>query len=79
MGVKPSHPELLDWLAAEFMEHGWSVKHIQKLILTSNTWRQRSLPNATALKVDADTRLLWRFPPRRMEAEAIRAPQSLQR
>ena len=72
MGTKPSHPELLDWLAAEFMENGWSIKHIQRLILRSATWAQASAPRPEGLRTDADTRLLWRFPPRRLEAEAIR-------
>lgn len=71
-GSPPSHPDLLDWLAAEFMENGWSVKHIHKLILTSKTWKQDSRPNAEAMVQDASTQLLWRFPPRRLEAEAIR-------
>lgn len=72
MGVPPSHPQLLDWLAAEFIHSGYSVKHIQRLIVNSNTWRQSSRPNAGAMKVDAGSKLLWRFPPRRLEAEAIR-------
>ena len=72
MGSKPTHPELLDWLADEFMRSGWSVKHIQRLITNSATWRQSSLPRETPLKIDADARLLWRFPPQRLEAEAIR-------
>jgi mono/diheme cytochrome c family protein len=72
MGTKPSHPQLLDWLAAEFMQHGWSIKHIQKLILTSHTWQQQSFPQLEASKIDADSRLLWRFPPRRLAAEPIR-------
>ena len=71
-GNSPSHPELLDWLAAEFMENGWSVKHIHRLILSSKTWQQNSRPNPAALNQDASTQLLWRFPPRRLEAEAIR-------
>jgi hypothetical protein len=71
-GVPPTHPRLLDWLAAEFIRSGWSVKHIQRLILTSKTWRQDSTPRADGLRVDAGDRLLWRFPPRRMSAEAIR-------
>jgi mono/diheme cytochrome c family protein len=71
-GVSPSHPELLDWLAAELVEHGWSLKAIQRLIVTSATWRQSSAPQEQALKVDASSRMLWRFPPRRLEAEAIR-------
>ncbi len=71
-GAKPSHPELLDWLAAEFREKGWSVKHMQRLIVLSATWRQASKPNPKAEAVDAAGRLLWRFPPRRLEAEPIR-------
>ncbi len=71
-GTTPSHPQLLDWLAAELMENGWSLKHIHRLILMSSTYRQSSQPRAEALRVDADSRFLWRFPPRRLEAEAIR-------
>jgi hypothetical protein len=71
-GAPPSHPELLNWLAYEFIRSGWSVKTLQRLILTSATWRQSSAPRTSALKVDAGCRLLWRFPPRRLEAEAIR-------
>ena len=72
MGIKPSHPELLDWLARRFMEEGWSLKKLHRLIMSSETYQQSSHPVAKALEVDADTRLLWRFPPRRLEAEAIR-------
>jgi hypothetical protein len=76
-GARPTHPELLDWLASEFVHPTgevppWSIKHLQRLILTSATWRQSSAPRADALEVDAGSRLLWRFPPRRLEAEAIR-------
>ena len=71
-GAKPSHPELLDWLAVEFMESGWSIKHIHRLILNSKTWQQSSRPVAKAMQVDAAGRLLWRHPTRRMAAEAIR-------
>ena len=71
-GGRPTHPELLDWLASEFMAHGWSTKQLQRLIVLSATYRQSSQPNATALKVDGDARLLWRFPPHRLEAEALR-------
>lgn len=72
MGALPSHPELLDWLANDFVDHGWSVKHLHRRIVTSQTYRQSSRPRASALEVDADCRQLWRFPPRRLEAEAIR-------
>ncbi len=71
-GLPPSHPELLDWLASEFMESGWSIKHMQRLILNSQTFRQSSKPRTDAMQIDADARYLWRFPPRRLEAEAIR-------
>jgi hypothetical protein len=72
MGTPPSHPELLDWLAAKFVAGGWSLKNLHRLILVSETYRQSSAPRAEALTVDADSRFLWRFPPRRLEAEAIR-------
>jgi hypothetical protein len=72
MGTVPTHPELLDWLALEFIRNGWSLKKLHRLIVTSRTYRQSSRPNENALRVDADARLLWRFPPRRLEAEAIR-------
>ena len=71
-GSRPTHPELLDWLADEFVKGGWSIKHIQRLILLSATFQQSSAPRADAAKLDADGRLLWRYTPRRLEAEAIR-------
>ena len=71
-GAPPTHPALLDWLADEFVKSGWSIKHIQRLILTSNTFRQSSRPTPRGMAKDFDVRLLWRFPPRRLEAEAIR-------
>jgi hypothetical protein len=74
-GAPPSHPELLDWLASEFTAGGFRIKALQRRILTSATWRQASAPRPAALAVDANNRLLWRFPPRRLEAEAIRDSQ----
>ncbi len=71
-GSKPTHPELLDFLAEYFVKSGWSVKSVQRLILTSSTYRQSSHPRSEALRVDGESRLLWRFPPRRLEAEIIR-------
>lgn len=71
-GAPPSHAELLDWLAVEFLRSGWSLKHVHRLILLSSTYRQASAPREKAMRVDADARFLWRFPPRRLEAEAIR-------
>ena len=71
-GAPPSHPELLAWLAQEFVASGWSIKALQRLILTSATWRQASTPLDSALRIDGGNRLLWRFAPRRLAAEAIR-------
>ncbi|MFN9970086.1 MAG: DUF1553 domain-containing protein, partial [Phycisphaerae bacterium] len=71
-GVTPSHPELLDWLASELTDHSWSLKHIQRLILNSATFRQSGSPREDALAIDAGCQWLWRFPPRRLDAEVIR-------
>ncbi len=71
-GDRPSHPDLLDWLAAEFMAGGWSVKELHKRIMMSKTYQQSSDFNPAAAAIDADQRLLWRFPPRRLEGEAVR-------
>lgn len=72
MGQPPSHPELLDWLAAEFMTQGWSMKKLHRLIMTSATYQQASdfAPEAN-LAADLDNRLLWRFNRRRLEGEAV--------
>src|SRR5205823_6123532 len=72
MGVPPTHPELLDWLAATFVEEGWSLSKLTRLILSSNTYRQSSAPDARKLEADGQTALLWRFPPRRLDMEPIR-------
>lgn len=74
-GTPPTHPELLDWLAVEFVEHGWSMKHIHRLIVTSNTYRLSSstagaLPQTLA--ADPDNRWHWRANPIRMEAQVVR-------
>jgi hypothetical protein len=106
-GAVPTNPALLDWLASEFIRGGWSIKHLQRLIVTSAAWKQSSAraprvvfgasaedsaataaadgdePSGEASEeargaraqpelIDADNRLLWRFPSRRLEAEAIR-------
>ena len=72
-GSRPTHPELLDWLASEFIDQGWSVKSLHRLIVNSSSYCQvSSAHNAKARDVDADNRLLWRFESRRLEAEAIR-------
>jgi hypothetical protein len=71
-GGSPSHPELLDWLAAELVEQKFRLKPLHRLIVLSAAYRQSSAKNATAAKLDADNRLLWRVSPRRLEAEAVR-------
>jgi hypothetical protein len=71
-GELPSHPELLDWLAIEFMESGWSLKHMHRLILSSRAWRQSSVRRPEHDAVDPDNRLLGRMNLRRLEAETIR-------
>ena len=71
-GTVPTHPELLDWLASTLGVDGWSLKKLHRRILLTQTWQQSSHPRAEALKLDATSRLLWRFPTRRLEAEAIR-------
>jgi len=78
VGERPTHPELLDYLANEFVAGGFSVKRIHLLILNSNTYMQSSAPpsdsalNTLALTKDPENRLLWRFNRRRLEAEQIR-------
>ena len=78
MGERPTHPALLDWLAAEFVESGWSIKHVHRLIMLSSTYRQGA-GNAgdgtrmeRARRADPFNRLLWRFPAHRLDGEAIR-------
>jgi hypothetical protein len=71
-GSRPTHPELLDWLGDEFVRSGWSIKQMQRKLLLSATFQQGSAPRLEAEKRDADGRLLWRYTPRRLEAEAIR-------
>jgi hypothetical protein len=71
-GGRPSHPALLDWLASEFVRSGWSVKRLHRLVVLSATYRQSGRIDREARSRDADARLLWRFPTRRLEAEAIR-------
>jgi hypothetical protein len=74
-GARPSHPQLLDFLAVELMANGWHFKPLHRLIVTSETYRQSSsLADAQDKRhaIDSENRLLWRFPPRRMEAEEVR-------
>jgi Protein of unknown function (DUF1553)/Protein of unknown function (DUF1549)/Planctomycete cytochrome C/Concanavalin A-like lectin/glucanases superfamily len=71
-GALPTHPELLDWLASSFIESGWSIKALHRLIVNSATYKQSSQFNANAAAIDADNQYLWRYAPRRLEAEAVR-------
>lgn len=71
-GAAPSHPELLEWLAAEFVSPDWSLKYLHRAILTSATYRQSSQFNEATFAADPDNRLLWRQPVRRLDAEQIR-------
>ena len=73
-GTLPTHPDLLDWMAVEFMDNDWSIKHLLRQMLLSETFQQSSRPRTGALRIDADSRYLWRFSPRRLEAEAIWGP-----
>jgi hypothetical protein len=73
MGERPSHRELLDWLTAKFAgEDGWSLKKLHRRIVLSATYRQSSTFRAEAAAADNDNKLLWRYPRRRLEGEAIR-------
>lgn len=71
-GRPPTHPELLDWLAAKLMSGKWQMKELHRLIVTSRAYRLASRPNAANAKIDPDDVLLWRYPGRRMEAETVR-------
>ena len=71
-GEKPTHPELLDWLASEFMESGWRFKQMHKLILMSNAYQMSSTATAKELSDDPGNSLFWRFNMRRLLAEEVR-------
>jgi mono/diheme cytochrome c family protein len=72
-GGKPAtHPELLDWLASEFVDGGWRLKRLHKLIVMSSTYRMSSLPNEAALAKDPENDLMWRYDLQRLEAEELR-------
>jgi hypothetical protein len=71
-GAPPTHPELLDYLAAELIKEGWHLKKIHKLIMTSAVYRQGAQQDEARAKVDRDNKLWWRWPSRRLEAEVIR-------
>ncbi|MEQ9410664.1 MAG: PSD1 and planctomycete cytochrome C domain-containing protein [Fuerstiella sp.] len=72
LGERPSHPELLDWLASEFVAEGWSVKQLHRLMMTSATYQLSSQFVEASFVADGDNRLLWRMTPRRMDVEAWR-------
>jgi hypothetical protein len=71
-GDPPSHPELLDWLATEFVRNGWHLKALHRQIMLSDAYRMASAPDSANAKIDPDNRYLWRMNRRRLEAEAIR-------
>jgi mono/diheme cytochrome c family protein len=72
LGEPPLHPELLDWLAAEFIDSGWSLKALHKLIIHSHTWQLASGRDNPAAEIDPDNHLHWRWTVQRLEAEAVR-------
>ena len=71
-GTPPTHPQLLDWLAAQFIKNGWSIKQMHRLIMSSATYRMSSATRQNALSQDPVNNLFWRFDMRRMSAEEIR-------
>ena len=72
MGTRPTHPKLLDWLASEFMQSGWSLKHLHRVILTSTAYRQSATRREKLDQIDPDNQLLGRMSVRRLEAETLR-------
>lgn len=72
MGEEPSNPELLDWLASEFVAREWSLKAMHRLMMTSQAYQRSGTWSDQAAELDSENATLWRFPPRRLEAEAIR-------
>ena len=72
LGSKPTHPELLDWLALRLQHHGWRLKALHRDIMLSQAYQQATTYRPTAGRADRDARFLWRFPPRRLGAEEIR-------
>jgi hypothetical protein len=72
MGDRPASHELLDWLATEFVARGWSIKAIDRLIVTSSAYRQSSAPDPAKAKIDPQNRLVWRMNRKRLEGETIR-------
>ena len=72
MGGAPTHPALLDWLARQVHQNGWRLKPLHRQIMLSQTYRQSAAFRPDAARVDADSRLLWRYPPRRLSGEEVR-------
>src|SRR5207302_4628598 len=73
MGAQPTHPELLDWLAVEFMSRGWSIKQMHRLMMTSEAYRMASAyENAADREKDPQNQYLWRFHAQRLDAEIVR-------
>jgi hypothetical protein len=72
MGELPSHPALLDWLAAELVSNGWRLKPLHRLLVLSHSYQLSSAPDAAAARIDPEGQLLWRWRQRRLEAEAVR-------
>ncbi len=72
MGGRPTHPQLLDLLASQLIESDWKIKHLHRSIMNSQVYQQSAEYDTGAAKIDADSRYLWRFPPRRLSAEEIR-------
>ncbi|MEO2023405.1 MAG: PSD1 and planctomycete cytochrome C domain-containing protein, partial [Pirellulaceae bacterium] len=72
LGESPTHPLLLDWLATEFIRHGWSIKHLHRTIMTSSSYQMSSRFDSQAFNRDGDNRLVWRMNPRRLDVEAWR-------
>lgn len=71
-GKRPTHPELLDYLATRFIDNGWSLKKLHKLILLSHTWQLASSDVAASVRVDPNNELYWKFTRRRLDAESLR-------
>jgi hypothetical protein len=71
-GEPPTHSKLLDWLARDLMDHGWSLKHLHRLIMLSNTYQMLSVARGPGMQIDQQNRLLWHFPRHRLEGESIR-------
>ncbi len=72
LGVSPTHPELLDWLADEFMRSGWDLKQLHRLILTSTAWRQSSVREPSKVAIDAENKYYWHKSLQRLDAEVLR-------